>query len=286
MIQDIYPNKFDIAYIPNEKPDGTSIVLYFEGRNLLCNIDENRTLTLPTYVDFKEYECEYTFIFRIDDMKVFLAHDLKKAFDFSDIDGANKWQLNDVNFFRTVNPRLNGFIAVTAFHISNWYVNNKFCGKCGALTVHDANERMMRCPKCGNMIFPKIMPSVIVAVTNGDKLLLTRYNRPGAELTALIAGFTEIGESSEDTVRREVLEEVGIRVKNIRFYKTQPWGISGGGLLLGFWCEVDGDDTIKVDGTELAEGRWLSREELKTHSHDTGYSLTGEMIDVFTKGGC
>lgn len=80
------------------------------------------------------------------------------------------------------------------------------------------------------MIFPRINPSVIVAVTHGDYLLLTQYaNRPGATRTALIAGFTEFGETAEQTVHREVMEEVGLKIKNLRYYKSQPWGISGGG---------------------------------------------------------
>ena len=111
---------------------------------------------------------------------------------------------------------------------------------------------------------------------------MTRYaNRPGAKRSALIAGFAEIGESIEQTVRREVMEEVGLRVKNLRYYKSQPWSFTGC-LLMGFWCEVDGDDTIRVDGRELAEGVWLTREEIDWD--DIGLSLTGEMTQRFRDG--
>ncbi|MBR6739200.1 MAG: NUDIX domain-containing protein, partial [Oscillospiraceae bacterium] len=166
-----------------------------------------------------------------------------------------------------------------------WYRDSQYCGRCGTKAEHDGKERMMRCPTCGNMMFPRIMPSVIVAVVNGDSLLLTRYNRPGAKRTALVAGFTEFGETVEDTVRREVMEEASLKVKNLRYYKSQPWGISGGGLLFGFWCEVDGDDTIRIDGVELADAAWVSREELQRDFVDTGIALTGEMIRVFSEGG-
>ena len=135
------------------------------------------------------------------------------------------------------------------------------------------------------MIFPRINPSVIVAVTHGDYLLLTQYaNRPGATRTALIAGFTEFGETAEQTVRREVMEEVGLKVKNLRYYKSQPWGISGGGLLLGYWCELDGDETIHLDNFELADGAWVSREELRRDYRDNGVALTSEMIARFAAG--
>ena len=108
--------------------------------------------------------------------------------------------------------------------------------------------------------------------------------KAGATRFALVAGFTEIGETVEETVHREVMEEVGLKVKNLRYYKSQPWGISGGGLLMGYWCEVDGDDAIHVDHVELDEGAWVSREELRKTYHDTGVSLTGEMIAKFAIG--
>lgn len=92
---------------------------------------------------------------------------------------------------------------------------------------------MLRCPKCGNLIYPKIAPAVIVAVTRGDQILMTRYQGRDYKGYALIAGFTEIGETAEDTVRREVMEEVGLQVKDLRYYGSQPWGADAN-LLLGF----------------------------------------------------
>ena len=144
---------------------------------------------------------------------------------------------------------------------------------------------MMRCPKCGNMIFPRINPSVIVAVTHGDYLLLTKYaNRPGAQRTALVAGFTEFAESFEQTVQREVMEEVGLRVKDLRYYRCQPWGISGN-IMMGYWCRLDGDDdTIHLDNFELADGAWVSREELRETFVNNGIALTAEMISEFAAG--
>lgn len=106
----------------------------------------------------------------------------------------------------------------------NWYESSQYCGRCGAKTEHDRVERMMRCPACGLMIFPKVFPAVIVAITRPDgKVLATRYKgRPYANY-ALIAGYCEMGETVEQTVHREVMEEVGLRVKNLRYYKSQPW---------------------------------------------------------------
>ena len=277
MIQDIAPKKLDNQFHPERKIDAGSIVLHFLGRKLLCRVTEDKTLILPTCAELAGAECEYTYLFAVDEQNYFLCR--------SDAElTLGGYEYQDINLFRTVQPRDVAYAAVTGFHLASWYADNRFCGRCGNPTEHDGELRMLKCPKCGNMIFPKIMPSVIVGVTNGDKLLLTRYNRPNAKLTALVAGFTEIGETVEETVHREVMEEVGIQVKNLRYYKSQPWGISTGGLLVGFWCEADGSSEIHIDETELAEARWLTREELKEMYTDAGVALTGEMIMQFIEG--
>ena len=173
------------------------------------------------------------------------------------------------------------FAAWTAWHLYVWYRNNRFCGCCGSKTVHDGAERMLRCENCGNLIYPKISPAIIVGVTDGDRLLMSKY--AGREYTnyALIAGYTEIGETLEQTVQREVMEEVGLKVKNIRYYKSQPWGIDGN-ILMGFFCDLDGEDTIHLDERELALAQWHCRGALPTK--DDHVSLTREMIRIFEEG--
>ena len=140
------------------------------------------------------------------------------------------------------------------------------------------------CPECAKIVYPKICPGVICAVTrrdaDGEKIVLTRYNGRTTALWALVAGFTEIGEPLEDTVRREVMEEVGLSVKNLRFYKSQPWSFSDT-LLVGFWAEVDGDDAIRVDHEELKEARWFDRDEIPLERTGDRVSMTGEMIEQF-----
>src|SRR3712207_1903524 len=144
-----------------------------------------------------------------------------------------------------------------------------------------SKERVMICPNCGNHVYPKIVPAVIVGIRNGDKLLMTKYRGRGIGYYALVAGFMEIGETFEDTVRREVMEETGLKVKNIRYYKSQPWGIVDD-ILAGFWCEVDGDDTIRMDQEELKEAAWFARDEIE--GQPDNLSLTNEMMMRF-KGG-
>ena len=145
----------------------------------------------------------------------------------------------------------------------------------------DKKERMLYCENCHNMEFPKICPAVIIGVTNGDKILMSKYAGRAYKKYALLAGFTEIGETVEQTVAREVMEEVGLKVKNIRYYKSQPWAFSDT-LLMGFYCDLDGDDTIILDQNELALAEWFSREDIPEVT--SMESLTNEMIIRFKNG--
>ena len=173
------------------------------------------------------------------------------------------------------------FAAMTGWHLFTWYRNNQFCGRCGAKTEHDHKERMLRCPHCGNMIFPRIAPAVIIALIDGDRLMLSKYAGRSYTRFALLAGFIEIGETAEECVTREVMEEVGLKVKNIRYYKSQPWGIAGN-LQIGYFCDLDGSDEITLDKNELSEADWYDRNNLP--AKDDGISLTREMIRIFSEG--
>ena len=110
-----------------------------------------------------------------------------------------------------MHPKYRIFTGITGFQLSNWYKNNRFCGRCGSKTVHSTTERALKCPSCGHVIYPRIVPAVIVGVCNGDEILVTKY-RTGFAHYALVAGFTEIGETFEVSVQREVLEETGLDV--------------------------------------------------------------------------
>ena len=117
--------------------------------------------------------------------------------------------------------------------------------------------------------------------TNGDKIILSKYEGRRFKRYALIAGFAEIGETIEETVHREVMEEVGLKVKNLRYYKSQPWSFSGT-LLFGFFCDVDGDDTLTVDHEELSMAQWVERDKIPDQGNNI--SLTKEMMMLFRDG--
>ncbi|WP_130836256.1 NAD(+) diphosphatase [Lachnoclostridium sp. Marseille-P6806] len=182
---------------------------------------------------------------------------------------------------RSVSPRELCFAAETAYQLFWWYMDNRHCGRCGSKMSVGTKLRTMNCPACGHVVFPKIMPAVIVGVVDGSRILMTRYAGREYKGNALIAGFCEIGETAEDTVRREVMEEAGIRVRNIRYYKSQPWGFDSD-LLLGFFCELDGDRTIRMDSAELAQAEWVERQAITEEFQNM--SLTNEMICRFREG--
>ena len=172
------------------------------------------------------------------------------------------------------------FAAFTAYHLWRWYADNRRCGRCGGQNGFHPAERALRCEKCGQVIYPRINPAVIVGVIKGGSLLITRY-REGYAHNALIAGFTEIGETLEQTVRREVMEETGVSVRNIRYYKSQPWGIAQD-LLVGFFCEAEGDSVIRMDPKELKYAEWVRREDIVLQPNNL--SLTNEMMQCFRDG--
>lgn len=274
MIQDIAPHQMNNQY-KNIAPSSNSIILCFNNRTMLLD----QAGIKPRYMNYEEYrklgydQCIY--LFSIDDQEYFLGDTICSS------DLPQEYEYMPMIETRQKLSREDCFVGSTAYHLYVWYKANRFCGGCGKPLTIGTKERVLICPKCGNMVYPKVAPAVIVGVTKGDSILMTKY--AGREYTkyALLAGFCEIGETAEETVKREVMEEVGLKVKNIRYYKSQPWGFDSN-LLLGFFAELDGEDNISLDQEELALASWVKREDAK--GLDDGLSLTREMMGVFARG--
>lgn len=282
MLQDLKFGRLENEY-RHMVPQENDIAVCFSGNQVLLCRNADNTLKLPQVAqvelwakNWEPWEGEpLRYVFRLHGVNYFLW--MGTAGNCEDAD----FRFEMVRGLRQTLSKSVCYCVMTAWHLYNWYRTNRYCGNCATPTVHDEKERMLRCPNCGNMIFPRISPAVIVGVTDGDRLLMTKYAGRGYTNYALIAGFTEIGETVEQTVHREVMEEVGLRVKNLRYYKSQPWGVDGN-ILMGFYCDLDGSDAIHLDETELAVGEWHRRNALP--SEDDGYSLTREMIRVFGEG--
>ena len=265
MIQDIYPSKIDISF-KDKKPSDGSYILSFTKDGILARYEEEKII-FPLFEEMDADEDVY--LFSVDDKDFFIR------FNECSLQGFDRINMRELRRLKTSsNTEL--FEAFTAYHLYTWYETSRYCGKCGKKTSYDTVERAMVC-ECGNKIYPRINPAVIIGIRNGDRILITKY-RTGYAHSALVAGFAEIGETLEDTVRREVMEEVGLKVKNITYYKSQPWGVVAD-LLVGFYCDVDGDEDIHMDQGELKYAEWVKRDDIELQPNDI--SLTNEMMKKF-----
>ena len=281
MIQDIENKNFDNQF-KNIAPSENDRILCFSGKDILLERNDKDELFLPAYAQVKEEMADWEswidsplkFAFSMEGVNYFIFLGKAKLFGpFGFEPAATLRQLISKNIC---------FAVMTGWHLYNWYRTNRFCGNCGEKAIHDEKERMMKCPVCSNMMFPKISPAVIIALTHNGKIVMSRYQNRAYKHYGLIAGFIEIGETAEEAVAREVMEEVGLKVKNIRYYKSQPWGVAGN-LSLGYFCDLDGDDeTVTLDCNELSCAEWFTRDNLP--EINDGISLTREMMYVFGLG--
>lgn len=185
MIQDIAPKKYDNHYEEQNPADEDWMLVYKDGQ-ILCRFDQEK-IYFPKVKETGWKGKDVTYLFTISGERFFL---LKEGLE--EVLPGYQWEKPVI--FRNARPQYRGFAGITGQQLDSWYRSNRFCGHCGKLMVPDHKERMVHCEHCGNTVYPKICPGVIVAVTDGDRLLLTKYaNRPGSVNYALVAGFTEIG---------------------------------------------------------------------------------------------
>jgi NAD+ diphosphatase len=172
---------------------------------------------------------------------------------------ANMTFLGLRSLFGELNEQFYG-IAVRALSIINWENTHQFCSQCGSRSEKRSDILARQCLTCGFTMFPRISPAVIVLVERGKKVLLARASRFTEGLYSVIAGFVEPGETLEETVTREIKEETGIEVKNIRYFGSQPWPFPDS-LMIAFTARYAGG-VIKVDNEEIIEARWFSVDRL------------------------
>ena len=168
-------------------------------------------------------------------------------------------------------------IAGKAVLVRDWYISYQFCGRCGTRTQLDEKDMMLKCPSCGQVHYPRIAPAIIVAIRKEDKLLMAKHSYHENIRYALIAGFVEPGETIEEAVHREVSEEVGIKIKNLKYQKSQSWPFPNS-LMLAFTAEYGSGD-IKVDGDEIVKARWFKKDEIIRY--DSDISISDWLIQKF-----
>lgn len=279
MIQDIGAHRYDLSY-GHPKAQDEDFVLYMKMNQTLLKKKKDGMYEIPRFSDFlnekEKLKEEAYYLFAIDDKKYYYVKEMEQCEEHG-------YEFCGTAAFRTMTPMYQAFAGITATQVYRWKESRQFCGKCGHRTIDSKTERALICPNCGQIEYPKISPAIIVAITNGNKLLMSRYcaNSNPYRGYALIAGFVEIGESFEDTVRREVMEEVGLKVKNIRYYKSQPWAFSDSEMI-GFFAELDGEDKIVLQEDELSEAGWFTRNEIPDETMMN--SIGSELKMVFKYG--
>jgi len=169
-------------------------------------------------------------------------------------------------------------LAGKANQILNWYNGHQYCGKCGVRSQRHNDHRALYCPKCKEQFFPRINPCVIVLVTKGEEILLARSSRFRSGFFSCLAGFIEVGETPEETVSREVKEEVGLSVENIRYVKSQSWPFPSQ-LMLGFHADYVGGEIIP-EPAEIDEAHWFCVRELPSVP-SASVSVAGELIKAY-----
>jgi NAD+ diphosphatase len=189
---------------------------------------------------------------------------------------------------RQLYPRIGDLLfslAGRAIQVVTWDRTHQFCGQCGTPTENLAHERAKCCPACGLISYPRLSPAIIIAVVRhtdqGNRLLLARNQRFPPGRYSVIAGYVEPGETLEECARREVCEEVGIQIKNIRYFGSQPWPFPNS-LMIGFTAEYAGGE-LALEEDEIADAGWFAADALP--SLPPKMSIAHRLIDWFVAEG-
>lgn len=242
--------KFTASICPERPVDSPALLFLFLGNQIVVNAAE----TIP--------ECPAEDV-RLDD-SIYLGTWGQQACYVARISEETAlpegWTLTDIRpLHGTLTAELYALIG-HALQILTWSKNHQFCSKCGAPATPHVKDRAMVCTACGFMNFPRISPSIIVAVTKGQEILMARSPHFPAGLFSVLAGFLEPGETLEQCVAREVREESGIEIENIQYVTSQPWPFPHS-IMIGFTADYAGGE-IKIDPDEIEDAGWFTPETM------------------------
>lgn len=262
-------------YIPavthNRENNQPAYWFIFNPKDMLVNIKNNNVIpfiTNPEELNISTIRTQY--LGTIEGKSCYSAEvspetEPPEGMEFKDLRSLYKYLEEDIFL-----------LAGKAIQIVYWDKNHQFCGRCGAPTTNMKNERAKICPECGFISHTRLSPAVITAIVKDGKLLMARHGYRG-DMYGLIAGFVEPGETIEEAVERETMEEVGLKLKNIRYFSSQPWPFPNS-LMIGFTAEYESGE-IQVDRKEITEAKWFAVDEIPRIP--SKMSIASELINWF-----
>ncbi|SHL02653.1 NAD(+) diphosphatase [Desulforamulus aeronauticus] len=246
----------------------------FRNQDMLVKL-AGESIQIPTFQDIKDIDIELKRKHYLGELDQILCYAAEIETDIQVPDNFAFWGVRqllgqvDDSLFQT---------AGRGYQIIYWDRTSRFCGNCGSLNQDKLDERAKQCPSCGFITYPRISPAVIVAVIKDNQILLARNKKFANHVFSVISGFVEPGETLEECVRREIKEEVGIEVKNIRYFGSQPWPFPDS-LMIGFTVEY-AQGELKTDNVEIVEAKWFTADKLPNLSPKS--TIARELIDWYT----
>jgi len=254
----------------NQLVDADKVLLFYDGHLLVGDSNFYWNESAITSLDVQT--ADFYYIDEFDGSSVFA---LRLEQDYSSVLNAENRSLRSLLFDF---DNRDFAIAGKANQILDWHMSHRHCGQCGDATRILQAQRAVSCLTCERQYFPRINPCVIVLINQGSKILLARSSRFKTGFYSCLAGFIEVGETPEETVLREVKEEVGIDVENIRYVKSQSWPFPSQ-LMLGFFADYKSGELV-LEEEEIEDANWYSYDDLPpVPSPDI--SVAGELIQLY-----
>jgi len=270
---------FTPAYSSTLKADRTSLCLLYDDDSLWI-LTDSPTNIIPQHAHFPENISERTQMHHLGQLGnrpvfLMLSQSTDALFQIKLDQHFTKITLR--HLFKDV-PENHKILFNLGYHLYQWDKNAQYCGRCGSDLKFMQNQRGKLCLQCEHTVYPLVMPCIIVGIVkNNDSILLAEIRHKQSVFQSVLAGFIEAGETLEEAVAREVLEEVGIRIKNLQYYGSQPWGFSQS-LMIAFMAEYQGGE-IQVDGKEVHRAEWYKAKQLPDLPPQ--FSIARQMIESF-----
>ena len=256
------------------KPEISNLFIVFINNKVLYDLNEKTFLLNSSYLNFNNFNLKKIGIAEDNGTKFYLIDLSNESFNFAD-QGYQSLVEYDLRYLMTILSEEKLSLVGRANQLLHYLKSNKHCGYCGSIMEFDSDEEAMFCT-CNNvMVYPRISPCVLALIKKDNQILLARNALFPEGLYSALAGFIEISETAEETVKREVFEEVSLKVNNINYYSSQAWPFPSQ-LMLAYTCDYESGE-IKVDGKEIIEAKWFDIDNLPNTPPNS--TLSGRLIN-------